>query len=92
MKFKALRTPEDRKVDLAQTVLQDGASSWWRTFSEEEQAAMSWTSLCQRIRDHFYPKTLKTARSTAFFTTGPSNKPIADIITIFKASFVPVFC
>ncbi|KAA0042457.1 reverse transcriptase [Cucumis melo var. makuwa] len=66
--FRVTRCPEDRKVELASFLLQNGAEGWWHMEESRRRTTgdMSWDEFKKAFFDKFYPHFFRDAKRNEF--------------------------
>ncbi|XP_050941530.1 uncharacterized protein LOC127149710 [Cucumis melo] len=78
--FRVTRCPEDRKVELAAFLLQNGAEDWWRMEESRRRTTgdISWNEFKKAFFDKFYPRSFRDAKRNEFLRLTKGLMTIAE--------------
>ncbi|KAA0060484.1 Gag protease polyprotein-like protein [Cucumis melo var. makuwa] len=78
--FRVTRCPEDRKVELAAFLLQNGAEDWWRMEESRRRTTgdISWNEFKKAFFDKFYPRSFRDAKRNEFLRLTQGSMTIAE--------------
>ncbi|XP_031099729.1 uncharacterized protein LOC116003930 [Ipomoea triloba] len=78
--FEAVECPEERRVEIATFYFQQEADNWWSMMGPmyQQQGEFQWTDLKARMRDHFYPEHVKSAKYEEFLHLRQGTTSVQD--------------
>ncbi|TYK15233.1 uncharacterized protein E5676_scaffold892G00030 [Cucumis melo var. makuwa] len=78
--FRVTRCPEDRKVELAAFLLQNGAEDWWRMEESRRRTTgdISWDEFKKAFFDKFYPRSFRDAKRNEFLRLTQGSMTVAE--------------
>ncbi|KAA0067055.1 reverse transcriptase [Cucumis melo var. makuwa] len=78
--FKVTRYPEDRKVELAAFLLENGAEDWWCMEESRQRTTddISWDEFKTAFFDKFYPRSFRDAKHNEFLRLTQGSMTIAE--------------
>ncbi|KAL6553759.1 hypothetical protein OROMI_019432 [Orobanche minor] len=77
--FEVVDCPEDRKVPVAQYLLDRDAANWWEVVKPRDRAA-TWAEFQKFMRDEFCPEPIMNQRISEFFSARPKDIPVSQAI------------
>jgi Retrotransposon gag protein len=88
-KFRAMRCPEEEKVNLAAYVLQDHADVWWkakmRTTFVGYDDYVPWEEFLEAFRANYFPEHVRDAKEQEFLSLVQGNMTVAEYEAKFSA-------
>jgi hypothetical protein len=85
----SIQAPEERRMSLVQSLLQEDAFDWW-DLNRDHQADVTFEEFRKRIRDYYCPQVVRMAREAAFRDAGPENITVAETIQKFQRELAAV--
>ncbi|XP_031091997.1 uncharacterized protein LOC115996722 [Ipomoea triloba] len=78
--FEAVECPEERRVEIATFYFQQEADNWWSMMGPmyQQQGEFQWIDLKARMRDHFYPEHVKSAKYEEFLHLRQGTTSVQD--------------